>query len=141
MVRPVRIFVLVSIWFANACVPKPEPSLLGILALPSVTQSSNIFFVESTTPTQNQTNVPITTILSFTFSQVLNTTTLPGNLEWSPTGPLTSFTVTPNNRQVSLTPNVNFANGSLYTIRFKKEVQSTTGNSMQADFELIFTTE
>ncbi len=141
MVRVSKLLIFLNFWFTNACVPRPEPSLIGILALPLVTQTSDVFFVESSIPTQNQTGVPVTTVLSFTFSQVLNTDSLAGNLEWSPTGPLTSFSVTPNNRQISLTPNVNFANASVYTIRFKKEIQSTIGKSMQADFELLFTTE
>jgi hypothetical protein len=125
----------------EGCVPKPEPSLLGVLVLPLVTQTSDRFFVESSNPSNNQTAVPVSTVLRFTFTQLVDTTTANGNLDWSPSNAITQFTITPNNRDLSLTPNVPFASATLYTVIIKKEIRSTLGLSMDADYQINFTTE
>ncbi|XDD46478.1 Ig-like domain-containing protein [Leptospira sp. WS39.C2] len=120
------------------CVPEPSPSLLGILILPLVTQTSSIFTIESSTPANGATGVSLTPTITIIMTQAIEPTSLNTNITCSPSCP--SLTGGSSNRTITLTPTSALTSGITYTITLGQNIQSTFGLFLGTNTSFSFTT-
>ncbi|EOQ89410.1 Ig-like protein [Leptospira yanagawae serovar Saopaulo str. Sao Paulo = ATCC 700523] len=130
------LFVFVFLTFH--CVPKPSPSLLGIFVLPLVTQTSETFTIESTSPTNGATGVSVTPTITIVMTQAIETTSLNTNITCSPSCP--SLTGGSSNRTITLTPTSALTSGVTYTITLNQNIQSIFGLTLGTNTSFSFTT-
>lgn len=131
--------LLTTIAIFSACLPEPKPSLLGVLAVPYLTQTSDQFLVESTLPFNGQTSVSIIPTISITFTQIVESSTLTANIQCTPSCPTLNGST--NLRTVTLLPATNLNNGTTYTITLDANIESTLGLNLGADYSFSFVTE
>ncbi|ABZ95795.1 Ig-like protein [Leptospira biflexa] len=137
MWKKIRIlFVFVLLTFQ--CVPKPSPSLLGILVLPLITQTSETFTIESTSPTNGATGVALTPTITIVMTQAIEPTSINTNITCSPSCP--SLTGGSSNRTITLTPTSALTSGVTYTITLGQNIQSTFGLTLGTNTSFSFTT-
>ena len=138
----ISIFLTILCACQISCTPKPEPFVLGILALPAATEVT-AFEVSSTSPTNNETNVNRNTNISITFSKNLDNSSISGNISFSqPAGnTITSLTATTNNRVLTLRPSTIFDANSSYSITLRSAIKSTTTETLGTDYIFRFTTQ
>ncbi|MDZ4725174.1 MAG: Ig-like domain-containing protein [Leptospira sp.] len=136
------IFLTFLCAYQISCTPKPEPFVLGVLALPAATEVT-AFEVSSTSPTNNETNVNRNTNISITFSKNLDNSSISGNISFSqPTAnTITSLTATTNNRVLTLRPSTIFDANSSYSITLRSAIKSTTTETLGTDYIFRFTTQ
>ncbi|MBM9590489.1 Ig-like domain-containing protein [Leptospira sp. 201903075] len=137
MWKKIRILVL-FIFSSLACIPEPSPSLLGVLVLPLVTQTSSNFTIESTTPTDGATGVSLTPTITIVMTQALDSTSLNTNISCTPSCP--SLSGGASNRTITLTPASALITGTTYTITLGQNIQSIFGLTLGTSTSFSFTT-
>ncbi|TGL02892.1 Ig-like domain-containing protein [Leptospira levettii] len=139
MVMWKRIRLLLLFVFSSVhCLPEPSPSLLGILVLPLVTQTSATFTIESTTPANGATGVSLSPTITIIMTQAIEPTSLNTNISCSPSCP--SLTGGSSNRTITLTPTSALTSGITYTITLNQNIQSTFGLTLGTNTSFSFTT-
>jgi|JI10StandDraft_1071094.scaffolds.fasta_scaffold62297_3 hypothetical protein len=130
------------LFFGLACTPKPEPFLLGLLALPLGNENA-AFQVLSTSPAANQVDVSTTTSVMITFNKNVDSTSITGNV--SLTQPalnsISSLSANTSGKTVTLKPSSFFLSTSNYAFTLKSTIKATTGETLGSDFILTFTTQ
>ncbi|WP_243401336.1 Ig-like domain-containing protein [Leptospira harrisiae] len=120
------------------CLPEPQPSLLGILVLPLVTQTSANFTIETTNPSNGATGVSLTPTITIVMTQAIEATTLNTNISCSPSCP--SLSGGASNRTITLTPASALITGTTYTITLNQNIQSIFGLTLGTNTSFSFTT-
>lgn len=134
-----RIHILFFVLFSSlACLPKPKPSLLGVLVLPLVTQTSSTFAIESTVPTDGATGVSLNPTITIVMTQAVESTSLNTNISCSPSCP--SLSGGASNRTITLTPASALTTGTTYTITLNQNIQSIFGLTLGTNTSFSFTT-
>lgn len=131
-------FIFVFIFSTFQCIPEPSPSLLGVLILPLVTQTSGNFTIESTSPTNGSTGVSLTPTISIVMTQAIEPTSLNTNISCSPSCP--SLIGGSSNRTITLTPTSALTSGVTYTITLNQNIQSIFGLTLGTNTSFSFTT-
>ncbi|WP_244279444.1 Ig-like domain-containing protein [Leptospira brenneri] len=126
------------VFSALSCLPEPKPSLLGVLVLPLVTQTSSTFTIESTTPSDGATGVSLNPTITIIMTQAIDTTSLNTNISCSPTCP--SLSGGSSNRTITLTPASALTAGTTYTITLNQNLQSIFGLTLGTNTSFSFTT-
>ncbi|BDA80645.1 hypothetical protein LPTSP3_g35750 [Leptospira kobayashii] len=124
--------------------PKPEPYLLGLLALPSgSSDTSSTFKVETTNPAKNETAVPTNVNITITFSKNVDQSSVAGNITLTQpaSNKITSLSASTNNKVVTLRPNTTFDAQSTYTFTLKTGIKDTTGTALTEAYTFGFTTQ
>jgi hypothetical protein len=131
-----------SFIFLIDCTPKPEPYLLGLLALPVTTEATS-FQVSSTNPSNDQIGINTNTNITVTFSKNLDSASITGNVSFTQpsSGTISSLSATSSNRILTLRPSNVFLNSSTYTITIKAGIKSTTADTLGSDYVFRFTTQ
>ncbi|WP_208652775.1 Ig-like domain-containing protein [Leptospira montravelensis] len=134
-----KIHVLFLCLFSSlVCLPKPKPSLLGVLVLPLVTQTSSNFTIESTVPADGATGVSLNPTITIVMTQAVESTSLNTNISCSPSCP--SLTGGTSNRTITLTPASALITGTTYTITLNQNIQSIFGLTLGTNTSFSFTT-
>ncbi|WP_244310393.1 Ig-like domain-containing protein [Leptospira noumeaensis] len=134
-----KIQILFLFGFSSlTCLPEPEPSLLGVLVLPLVTQTSSNFTIESTSPTNGQTGVALSPTITIILTQAVDTTSLNTNISCTPSCP--SLSGGASNRTITLTPASALTTGTTYTITLGQNIQSIFGLTLGTNTSFSFTT-
>ncbi|MGE8723307.1 Ig-like domain-containing protein [Leptospira terpstrae] len=137
MWKKIRILVL-FVFSSLACLPEPKPSLLGVLVLPLITQTSANFSIESTNPSNGATGVSLTPTITIVMTQAIESTSLNTNISCSPSCP--SLTGGASNRTITLTPASALVTGTTYTITLNQNIQSIFGLTLGTNTSFSFTT-
>lgn len=137
MWKKIRILVL-FVFSSLACLPEPKPSLLGVLVLPLITQTSANFSIESTNPSNGATGVSLTPTITIIMTQAIETTSLNTNISCSPSCP--SLTGGASNRTITLSPSSALVTGTTYTITLNQNIQSIFGLTLGTNTSFSFTT-
>ena len=96
--------------------------------------------VASVFPTDGSTNVPVNEIISVTFSEAMNSSTITtGNITFSPTV-TGNWTYNAGTLTASFTPSTNMSTNTLYTVTVGTAVQDAAGNSIAVPEVWSFTT-
>ncbi|WP_244288370.1 Ig-like domain-containing protein [Leptospira congkakensis] len=131
--------ILILFGFSTlTCLPEPKPSLLGILVLPLVTQTSATFAIESSTPTNGQTGVSLNPTITIVMTQAVDTTSINTNISCSPSCP--SLSGGASNRTITLTPASALTTGTTYTITLNQNILSIFGLTLGTNTSFSFTT-
>ncbi len=125
--------------FFGACLPEPEPNVLGILVVPYLTQTSDQFLVESTFPSNGQTFVSLLPTISITFTQLVESSSITANINCATSCPTLNGST--NLRTVTLLPATNLNNATTYTITLDANIKSTLGFNLGSDYNFSFSTE
>ena len=134
-----KIQFLVFVVFSSLnCLPEPKSSLLGVLVLPLVTQTSANFTIESTDPTNGATGVSLTPTITIVMTQAIESTSLNTNISCSPSCP--SLSGGSSNRTITLTPSSALTTGVTYTITLNQNIQSIFGLTLGTNTSFSFTT-
>lgn len=134
-----KIQFLVLVFFSSLnCLPEPKSSLLGVLVLPLVTQTSANFTIESTDPTNGATGVSLTPTITIVMTQAIESTSLNTNISCSPSCP--SLSGGSSNRTITLTPSSALTTGVTYTITLNQNIQSIFGLTLGTNTSFSFTT-
>jgi len=136
-------YLTVSILIAvTGCTPKPEPYLIGLLALPAASETA-AFQVVSTVPTLNQTEVSTSSNVIITFNKNVDSSSITGNISLSQpsSNSIASLSASTSGKIVTLKPSSAFISSSSYTFTFKSSIKSTTSESLGTDYTLTFTTQ
>ncbi len=143
LTRPIQslLFFANCVYLAN-CTPKPEPFILGILALPVLAETA-AFQVSSTVPTANQTDVSTSSSVIITFNKDIDSTSISGNISLTQpaTNSISSLTASTSAKILTIRPSSAFNASSSYTITIKAAVKSTSAETLGTDFPLTFTTQ
>lgn len=134
-----KIQFLVLVFFSSLnCLPEPKSSLLGVLVLPLLTQTSANFTIESTDPTNGATGVSLTPTITIVMTQAIESTSLNTNISCSPSCP--SLSGGSSNRTITLTPSSALTTGVTYTITLNQNIQSIFGLTLGTNTSFSFTT-
>lgn len=131
-------FLVLVVFSSLNCLPEPKSSLLGVLVLPLVTQTSANFTIESTDPTNGATGVSLTPTITIVMTQAIESTSLNTNISCSPSCP--SLTGGSSNRTITLTPSSALTTGVTYTITLNQNIQSIFGLTLGTNTSFSFTT-
>ncbi|WP_411824269.1 Ig-like domain-containing protein [Leptospira sp. 'Mane'] len=132
-----------SFLFIQCGPPKPEPYFLGLLALPSGSDSSSTFKVDTTNPAKDETAVPTNVNITITFSKNVDQSSVAGNITLTQpvSNRITSLSASTNNKVVTLRPNTTFDALSTYTFTLKVGIKDTTGSALAEPYTFGFTTQ
>jgi len=135
----------ISLCIGWGCVPKPSPNLLGIITIAGsqAAQTETVFRVVSSSPSNNDTNVPVFSSITITFSRDVNASTLPNAITFTqPTGStrIRTLSQTTQGRLVTLRPDNSFEANGTYSITVRNTLQDSTGQALQSNFTFSFTT-
>ncbi|XDD54201.1 Ig-like domain-containing protein [Leptospira sp. WS4.C2] len=131
-------FLVLVVFSSLNCLPEPKSSLLGVLVLPLVTQTSANFTIESTDPTNGATGVSLTPTIIIVMTQAIESTSLNTNISCSPSCP--SLSGGSSNRTITLTPSSALTTGVTYTITLNQNIQSIFGLTLGTNTSFSFTT-
>lgn len=136
------LLILANCLHLATCTPKPEPFILGILALPVLADTA-AFQVSSTVPTANQTGVSTSTSVIITFNKDIDVTSISGNISLAQpaTNSISSLTAATSGKILTIRPSSAFSSSSSYTITLKAAIKSTTAETLGTDFPLTFSTQ
>jgi hypothetical protein len=96
--------------------------------------------VDSTSPDDNETDVPVDSVISVTFSENMDTATIDSNNLHLDNGASCSVSYDAGTRTATLTPLADLNEDTTYTVTVTTGVQDMAGNSLQADSTCSFTT-
>ncbi|MCZ8154865.1 MAG: Ig-like domain-containing protein [Leptospira sp.] len=133
--------IIVS-FFVFGCTPKPEPFLLGLLALPAATATAP-FGVTSTNPSNGETGINRNTNISILFNRSLDNTSISGNISFvqPATNSISSLSASTSTVTLTIRPSNVFDAASTYSITLKSAIRSTSGETLGSDFTFSFTTQ
>ncbi len=95
--------------------------------------------IQSTSPGNSETNIPINTGISITFSRGMDTTTTGNAISTSPDITVSS-SWSAGNSVVTFTPSANLETSYLYTITISTNARSANGINLESSYEFSFTT-
>lgn len=137
MWKKIQISIL-FVFSSLTCLPEPQPSLLGVLVLPLVTQTSANFTIESTNPSDGATGVSLNPTITIVMTQAIESTSINTNISCSPSCP--SLSGGASNRTITLTPVSALITGTTYTITLNQNIQSIFGLTLGTNTSFSFTT-
>jgi hypothetical protein len=89
--------------------------------------------VDSTSPDDNETDVPIDSVISVTFSENMDAATIDSNTLHLDNGATCSVSYDAGTRTATLTPLADLNEDTTYTVTVTTGVQDMAGNPLQAD--------
>jgi hypothetical protein len=96
--------------------------------------------VDSTSPDDNETDVPVDSVISVTFSENMDAATIDSNTLHLDNGATCSVSYDAGTRTATLTPLADLNEDTTYTVTVTTGVQDVAGNALQADSTCSFTT-
>jgi hypothetical protein len=96
--------------------------------------------VDSTSPDDNETDVPIDSVISVTFSENMDAATIDSNTLHLDNGATCSVIYDAGTRTATLTPLADLNEDTTYTVTVTTGVQDVAGNPLQADLTCSFRT-
>ena len=97
------------------------------------------FQVTTTSPANGATGVAVKQTLQFTFSDILDTSTIRRSVVISPAIPL-KFTLTDSSTSFSIAPATQYADNTSYLVVLSGGIHSTRGDSLPIDYGYVFST-
>ena len=94
----------------------------------------------STNPADNATNVPVNSLISATFSEAMDATTINATTFTLSGGITGTVAYDPGTKTATFTPSQNLAIATTYTATITNEVKGLAGNPMESDYTWSFTT-
>ena len=96
--------------------------------------------VDSTSPADNETDVPLDSFISVIFSEDMDPATIDSNSLHLDNGVTSTVSYDAGTRTATLTPSANLDEETTYTLTVTTGVQDVAGNTLQADAIFSFTT-
>ncbi|WP_100616032.1 Ig-like domain-containing protein [Confluentibacter citreus] len=128
-IRPLSIFALIMFVLFAACEEDTFIETIGICPL-----------VIATNPDNNDTNVPLSQVITVTFNEEMNPATITETSFTIESGAAISGTVTYSGLTATFTPSAPLQVGTTHTGRIKTTVKDLNGNALQQEYVWVFST-